>query len=639
MRWRSGSRRGSEAPRGTVRRRARLGLTAKLLLAVIGIALLTTATMAMLAIRLIGVSLEDRVTAALREDLTLATRMITELEQTLLFHARLLAQAEQLEAEARETSRQRAVMILSLQTLRQGQMEARVLHAVPERGPERELVQKGFLGMRAAGVMMADREGEHFLAAVAPVEGPRRVDRVVLVQRRLDEEFLREIQEKTGAFVALWHHDMPVARTAEFRNLVPSNGRLRIEEMMRKAAAASRPLIATLNGPMRPARVAVAPFQVAFEPVGSIVLARPMDALVLARREMVRTIVLVMGGILTTAGGLGLLVARYLTRPLRELTDAAGQVAQGAPEVCVPLTSSSDEVGDLARAFSQMATEVAQSRQELEEWNRVLERRVAERTAELEEAQQQFIRAGKLAALGEMAAGVAHEINNPMSAVMGFAELALREVERRRGNGRGGEDMDRLAKYLQTIDRQAKRCRTIVRHLLDFARASPVSFEAVDIHRVLDETLEMVAYQLRGAQVEVVKDLDHTLSPVRGNVNQLQQVFTNLILNAQQAMPKGGTLTLRTRWTTEGMIAVDVADTGHGIPPEIRDRIFDPFFTTRQQEKGTGLGLSVSYGIVQSHGGTLTFVSEVGVGTTFTITLLAAGTSPLEQPAEEACAV
>ena len=216
----------------------------------------------------------------------------------------------------------------------------------------------------------------------------------------------------------------------------------------------------------------------------------------------------------------------------------------------------------------------------------------------------------KLAAVGRLAAGVAHEINNPLTGVLTFAHL-LKEKENM-------DEQDK--KDLDLIVNETIRASRIVRDLLDFARERPAMTEPLDINEVVRRTIRLLGNQKAFRQIAVREELQEGLPVVHGDMNQLEQVFLNLSLNACEAMPGGGTLAISTS-AQNGKVLVKVADTGCGINKDILDRIFEPFFTTKPVGKGTGLGLSVSYGIVREHGGAIEVESEEGKGTTFTIVL------------------
>ena len=183
---------------------------------------------------------------------------------------------------------------------------------------------------------------------------------------------------------------------------------------------------------------------------------------------------------------------------------------------------------------------------------------------------------------------------------------------------------------LLEVLRQTERCRDIVARLLDFARQSVAHKELVDLNRVLEETLGLLTRQSLFFNIQVVKNLDPDLPPVKADRTQIQQVFMNILINAAQAMQERGTIVVASRATGDGAVEVSISDTGCGIPPDRIGRIFDPFYTTKQDSRGTGLGLSIAYGIVTSHRGTISVESEVGKGSTFRVTLPAASEVPEE---------
>lgn len=232
----------------------------------------------------------------------------------------------------------------------------------------------------------------------------------------------------------------------------------------------------------------------------------------------------------------------------------------------------------------------------------------------LRSTQEGLIQAEKLTSLGQLAASVAHEINNPLSGVLVYTQLLLRKL-----------NSDKFTKeianeYLTKMEAELTRSTKLVRNLLDFARQSKPSLREVDINEILNRSFELAAHSAELQHVQVVKELDPSLPKTMADFDQLQQVFTNLILNAIQAMPGGGTLTLRTS-TEDKQLKIEVQDTGVGISPENMRKLFTPFFTTKREVKGVGLGLAVAYGIIQRHQGKIEVKSKEGEGSTFTVYL------------------
>ena len=232
----------------------------------------------------------------------------------------------------------------------------------------------------------------------------------------------------------------------------------------------------------------------------------------------------------------------------------------------------------------------------------------------LKATQEELIQAEKLTSLGQMAASIAHEVNNPLSGVLVYTKLLSKKL-----------DSDTFSKqealgYLSKMDSEISRSSGIIRNLLDFARQSKPLLRPMNINQAIEQALSLVGHQAQLQNIEVIKELSPSLPNVTADFDQLQQVFTNLILNAIQAMPDGGKLTLRTS-LVDDQIRVDVQDTGCGISRENLRKLFTPFFTTKEKGKGVGLGLAVVHGIIQRHQGTIEVQSEVGKGSTFTIYL------------------
>jgi signal transduction histidine kinase len=289
-----------------------------------------------------------------------------------------------------------------------------------------------------------------------------------------------------------------------------------------------------------------------------------------------------------------------VTQPLRELRDSAEAVGRGDFSRRVQVRSE-DECGELARVFNQMTENLKNSREQLETT-----------VDTLKTTQAQLIQSEKLSGIGEFIAGVAHELNNPLTSVMGFSEL-LRNT-----------DVDpKYKRYLDMINKCALRCQKIVQALLSFARRRAPERKPVCLNGVLEAALEILQYQLRTSNVEVITRFDSALPLAMIDPHQMQQVFVNILNNARQAIEAdkpGGWIRVSTS-TREDTIRITFEDSGPGIPPESLSRIFDPFFTTKEVGQGTGLGLSLCYGIIREHGGTITPYSRPGKGATFVIEL------------------
>ncbi len=322
---------------------------------------------------------------------------------------------------------------------------------------------------------------------------------------------------------------------------------------------------------------------------------------------------------LCMAAAFFLLTSRVL-RPLTDLTGLSTGISEGRYGETLPVVKGKGEVGDLTVAFNRMSLSLKQAMEEISEWNRLLESRVDDKTQELEKIHQQMVEVEKLAAMGQLAAGVAHELNNPLSGIMGYSEIALELFKDKPPEKITPQEVTRMIAYFGHIESLTQRCRGIILDMLKFARHHTEEFIEVHLSEVLRQTLLFLEKQLSRGLVKVVADLPEDLPFIKGNSLQLQQVFTNLIINAAHAMPGGGTLVIRTR-QNGGMLEAEFRDQGIGIAPEHLHRIFEPFFTTKPVGEGTGLGLSVSYGIIKHHGGDIRVSSEPGRGSTFTVVL------------------
>ena len=234
--------------------------------------------------------------------------------------------------------------------------------------------------------------------------------------------------------------------------------------------------------------------------------------------------------------------------------------------------------------------------------------------AELKESQEQLIQAEKLSSLGQMAASIAHEINNPLAGVLNYTKLLNKKI------ADGNIAKETALDYLSKMDSELTRSTRLVKNLLDFARQSPPSLREFDPNDIINRALDIAAHSTGLQNILVVKELRPFLPRLMADFDQLTQVGSNLVINAIQAMPQGGKLTLRTS-ADDTHVRIEVQDTGCGIPQENMGKLFTPFFTTKREVKGVGLGLAVSYGIVQRHHGRIEVESRVGEGTTFIVYL------------------
>ena len=336
-----------------------------------------------------------------------------------------------------------------------------------------------------------------------------------------------------------------------------------------------------------------------------------------------RTAVLMVGttalALLLVVGVVVGVVRRNVNRPIRSLTrtlDALGTGDYSARYENHEIV----EFRRLGEALNNTAVALERARSELLEWAHTLERRVDEKTAELRQAQEQMIHVERMASLGKLAAVVAHEINNPLASVVTYARLLMRRCSE---HPQGPEMCRENKQMLEAIASESHRCGEIVSNLLLFARRTGSRFEPTDVNELASKVLFLIKHKLDLAQVVPQPELAAGLPQLMCDGAQIEQALLALCINAVEAMPEGGILSVRTKGLDASGVAIEVADTGVGMDEEVRAHVFEPFFTTKTEgdAKGLGLGLAVVYGIVQRHGGSIDVTSRPGSGTTFTVVL------------------
>ncbi len=306
--------------------------------------------------------------------------------------------------------------------------------------------------------------------------------------------------------------------------------------------------------------------------------------------------VVIIGIVLLFAGvGLAFFFASRITNPLNKLKQVAAEIGAGDFDVPVEVDSK-DEVGELAGSIDQMKGSLK------------------ERDELLDAQKQALIQSEKMGAFGQLSAGIAHEVKNPLAGILGHAQLA-----------KGKIDAPDIKKHLEVIEKETRRTKEIIENLMKFARAEKADLIPTDLKETVSATCDLVDHQLGLMGVRIYKELQD-VPQVNANANQLQQVFLNIMMNAGHAMEKAEKKELYVYTEHVGdLVRIRIQDTGSGIPKEIKEKIFEPFFTTKPAGKGTGLGLSVSFGIIRDHKGKIYIESEMGEGTTFFIDLPLAG--------------
>ncbi|MDH4274413.1 MAG: ATP-binding protein [Gammaproteobacteria bacterium] len=316
----------------------------------------------------------------------------------------------------------------------------------------------------------------------------------------------------------------------------------------------------------------------------------PASTAYVGARELLSDLTLSALLLLLVASVGSIIWARYLTRPIEQLSAAAKVVGGGDFNVKVDYQSR-DEIGDLANSFNGMTDELTA------------------RDEALKKAQAALVQSEKMSAFGQMSAGIAHEVKNPLAGILGYVQLARRKIETDHV----------IQRNLEIIESETKRCTKIISNLMQFARQEKTLHLPLDVNKVVTDSITIFDHQLSIQGVKVESDLQQGLPKILGDANQLQQILMNFAINAQQAMEgrNGSFFKLTTLLTPEDQVRVIAEDNGPGMSDEVREKIFEPFFTTKPAGRGTGLGLSVTYGIVNAHNAKIKCESQVGVGTRF----------------------
>ena len=328
-----------------------------------------------------------------------------------------------------------------------------------------------------------------------------------------------------------------------------------------------------------------------------------------------QTILYTVLAVLTVSLLSALFVWRVVHVPLVKLKASTERLGSGELGYQIPVDTDG-ELADLARSFNTMSRQLCEARQEIDTWTKTLEARVEEKTKQLTAAHEQMVRAEKMASIGKLAAVVAHEINNPLAGILTYAKLLKKRFTQK------DETQKEIFSTLDMIESESRRCGEIVKNLMTFARTMPMTYELADLNGVILRCVKLVQHQLELAGTELHMELAPDLPAVGCDSGQIAQVVLALVMNAIEAMPRGGTLTLASRLSSDSSrVVIEVRDNGVGIPPEVLSHMFEPFFTTKEGGHSLGLGLAVSRSIIERHQGEIKVESERGLGTAFTISL------------------
>jgi len=370
--------------------------------------------------------------------------------------------------------------------------------------------------------------------------------------------------------------------------------------------------------------------------LGVLDIVYPLNKIDQTMRSNTITIVgLSLGFVILAALMVSFLVNRMVYLPLRDLDEGAQRLAMGDLEKPIPVRST-DEFGQLAASFNSMTRALRKSRVELQDWGRTLEEKVEEAMRELQIAQAETVRSEKLASVGLLTAGIAHELNNPLTGVLTFSHLVRKQMP----------DGSPEAEDLDLVIHETKRCATIIRRLLNFAREKTPEKNFSDLNQLIEEAVHLIEQPAIVDDIEIIMELDENLPVLWIDEDLIKQVIMNVLVNAQHAIVGEGAITIRTRVHDEynrsaqdggtvPMVEISVTDTGCGIAEDDLPLIFDPFFTTKGVGKGTGLGLSVSHGTVAAHGGEIEVESTIGTGTVFRIYLPIGGSDASNDGSEQ----
>lgn len=587
----------------------RKGLHARILLPTVVMAVAIGIMTVLVSSKITTESMDSRLRENMDNSERLFSQILREQEEKVAFYSQFMSDMLKLSRQVSGAPTGRSMLIYLLDFLGRERIEVHLLRNTHKFDDVRQLlVQKGLLGIRTTGLLeLRRKEGPYMeLAGVSPVERKEGTYEVVMATFEIDEDFLRSVKKKAGADFHIFYGDGSVLSTLEDSRCVA-----RIREMLTDSLQASlegekTAHIPNLNCGGNPQKVIFKPHMVNLKSQGVYALSVPIGDLLLARRQLILQVVIITTLILFVGIFVfSSLIVSKIVEPIQGLSQAAKKVAQGDLAQRLDVRSV-DELGELEDNFNEMVRQLHVARSAMEAHH-----------------ERQMERAERLAVLGQMASGIAHEFNNVLAIVLANAQLLLRNVEKESS----------ALRRINAIEQAAKDGAQTVRRMQEFARVrKDERFVSVDVNKVASDVVEATKPRWReqaqreGHPVEMEVLLGKEM-PVSGNPAELREVITNLVFNALDAMPRGGKISIKTvmdkRW-----VVITVADTGVGMSEEAQRKIFDPFFTTKGFSS-SGLGLSVSYGIISRHGGEILVESAEGRGSVFTIRL------PLREKGEE----
>lgn len=356
------------------------------------------------------------------------------------------------------------------------------------------------------------------------------------------------------------------------------------------------------------------------EVLGSLIIRMPLkdldSALKKSSVQFLLMALLISGIIVST---LVWFTRKRIKDPLHSLIQASEAVSRG--EVGTRLEVRPDLLDDMkmvSQAFNNMLENIDSATRELENWSKQLEYKVQKKSEELSEANNELMNVERIASLGKLSASVAHEINNPLSGILVYTKLVHKQIEKQDLTPARREN---ILNQLKLIEAETKRCGDIVKGLLDFSRKDQEDFEEHNLNEIIRSTYELMLHHAKISNISFIPRIEAKSDLIRCSANQLKQACVALIVNASEAVTENGEITVRTLNPDDRSVRIEVTDNGSGIAPEDIAHIFEPFFTTKHDASGIGLGLAIVHGIVQNHNGKIEVDSEVGRGTTVSVTL------------------
>jgi signal transduction histidine kinase len=583
----------------------------------------------MVAVQITGRSLEARAKSQLASDEGIVHLVLRDLEEQVTLYSDLLADAEILTEHLDHPTDTRSLTISLLSGARRAGMRVHLHREDPPRSEAgADVIRKGFLGIRSM-TLTRGPAGDSWLAgiqSVAPVESSAGIERVVAVSFPLTPAYLQEIRGRIGSDISLVVLGDRVISTLPGSDVATLMSHLR---ELDSVETADRPFVIDTASGSGPVKTRVSPLHIGMREEGLLLLTMPMSHLLTAKRTIFLRGLLVTALLLSGASLLYHSLIRRVTTPLEKLSEATRAIARGDLDLRVDVTTR-DELGRLATSFNVMVQRLRQARREIEDWNRTLERRVEDRTKslqiaqtqlegvnaqlrraleELRETQEQMIQTEKLAAVGQMASTMAHEIRNPLSGIRAALEVMAPEF--------GDTE---YAEVLEQVLHQVDRLGRTTTQLLSFARPAEPQLAPTRLRELIESTCFLVEGQAERQGVEIRTDLQPPDRAIFLDPQLTAQAFLNIALNALQAMEGKGALTIRSRWhPDEEAVSIAFTDTGPGMPADVREEIFTPFFTTKRH--GTGLGLFAVKDIIERQGGDVSVASAPGEGTVITVRL------------------